>query len=315
MISVVIPLYNKEKTIARALLSVLAQTCQDFEVIIINDGSTDGGAAEVERFHDSRIRLIHQANAGVSAARNRGIHESQGDLVAFLDADDEWKPWFLDAVICLREQFPDAQIWATNYEFARADGTRYATRLNGLPPTPWRGIIPDYFALAARSHPPINSSSVAMARAALVRVGGFPEGIRAGEDLITWAKLAVFFPIAYSTQVSSTFWVNSEATSCFTPPSRKPEPEDAVGRQLQALEPALDERRKRSLRRYIARWKRMRANVFSRCGDVSHTLKSAFQAFRLNPREPGVWAFVGLALLHWFRNLPNQRRRITHGPV
>ena len=92
MISVVIPLYNKEEQIADTLQSIFAQTFQDFEIVIVDDGSTDNSVEEVEKFDDSRIRLIHQTNAGVSAARNRGIEEARGELIAFLDADDEWKP-------------------------------------------------------------------------------------------------------------------------------------------------------------------------------------------------------------------------------
>ena len=83
MISVVIPLYNKEKQIAHTLQSVFNQTLQDFEIVIVDDGSTDGSVAEVEKFSESRIRLIHQKNAGVSAARNRGIEAAKYDLIAF----------------------------------------------------------------------------------------------------------------------------------------------------------------------------------------------------------------------------------------
>ena len=91
MISVVIPLYNKEKQIKRTIQSVLTQTFQDFEIVIVNDGSTDNSTIEVEKIKDSRIRLIHQENAGVSAARNKGIEEAKYELIALLDADDEWK--------------------------------------------------------------------------------------------------------------------------------------------------------------------------------------------------------------------------------
>ena len=77
MISVVIPLYNKEKQIKRTLQSILAQTFQDFEIVIVNDGSIDNSIIEVEKVKDSRIRLIHQKNTGVSAARNKGIEEAK----------------------------------------------------------------------------------------------------------------------------------------------------------------------------------------------------------------------------------------------
>ena len=87
MISVVIPLYNKEKQIRKTLQSVLTQTFQDFEIVVVNDGSTDNSAIEVEKVKDPRIRLIHQQNAGVSAARNKGIEEARYELIAFLDAD------------------------------------------------------------------------------------------------------------------------------------------------------------------------------------------------------------------------------------
>src|SRR5690554_3277529 len=90
MFSVVIPLYNKELSISNTIQSVLDQTFQDFEIVIINDGSTDNSVKEVEKFDDKRIRLIHQDNQGVSAARNRGIEEARNEWIAFLDADDLW---------------------------------------------------------------------------------------------------------------------------------------------------------------------------------------------------------------------------------
>ena len=92
MISIVIPLYNKEQQIGKTLESVFAQSFQDYEVVIVNDGSTDKSVEIVEGMADKRIRLINQKNSGVSAARNKGIQESRGEYIAFLDADDEWKP-------------------------------------------------------------------------------------------------------------------------------------------------------------------------------------------------------------------------------
>lgn len=99
MFSIIIPLYNKAHTIVNTLNTVFAQTFQDFEVIIINDGSTDNGVEVIQQhFNNPRIRIIQQKNAGVSAARNRGILESKGEWISFLDGDDEWLPNYLEEV-------------------------------------------------------------------------------------------------------------------------------------------------------------------------------------------------------------------------
>src|SRR5690554_5521626 len=96
MFSVVIPLYNKELSISNTIQSVLDQTFQNFEIVIVNDGSTDNSVKEVEKFDDKRIRLIHQENQGVSAARNRGIKEARYEWIAFLDGDDLWEKEHLE---------------------------------------------------------------------------------------------------------------------------------------------------------------------------------------------------------------------------
>ena len=115
MYSIVIPLYNKEKYIARAIKSVLAQTYQEFEIIVINDGCTDNSANEVAMFDDDRIKIINQVNAGVSAARNRGILEAKQSFIAFLDADDEWYPDYLESIANLQGAYPECQVFATSY--------------------------------------------------------------------------------------------------------------------------------------------------------------------------------------------------------
>jgi glycosyltransferase involved in cell wall biosynthesis len=103
-VSVIIPLYNKAPYIDRALDSAVAQTFRDFEVIVVDDGSTDEGARLVEEYGDGRVRLLRQSNAGPGAARNRGIAEARGEFLAFLDADDEWTPDFLSECIRLLDE-------------------------------------------------------------------------------------------------------------------------------------------------------------------------------------------------------------------
>jgi glycosyltransferase involved in cell wall biosynthesis len=116
--SVVIPLYNKAPHIARSVGSVLNQTFPDFELIIVNDASTDNGVEEVQKFSDPRIRLLHRGNPGPGgyAARNLGIKEAHGEWVAFLDADDEWYPEHLEMMHALSVQFPDIYFMGCGWE-------------------------------------------------------------------------------------------------------------------------------------------------------------------------------------------------------
>ena len=115
-VSVVIPLYNKAPYIGRALDSALAQTFADFEVIVVDDGSTDGGGEVVAARGDRRVRLIAQANAGPGAARNRGLSAASGEYISFLDADDEWLPGFLAASVArLDGQGPEVAAACSGY--------------------------------------------------------------------------------------------------------------------------------------------------------------------------------------------------------
>jgi glycosyltransferase involved in cell wall biosynthesis len=107
-ISVIVPLFNKANYVARAIRSILAQTLTEFELLVVNDGSTDGGEQVVATFTDPRIRLLHQPNAGPGAARNRGLAEARGEYVAFLDADDEWLPEYLASGIRILDNVPEA---------------------------------------------------------------------------------------------------------------------------------------------------------------------------------------------------------------
>jgi glycosyltransferase involved in cell wall biosynthesis len=114
-VSVVVPLFNKARYIARCLQSILSQDFADFELIVVNDGSTDGGEEVVADCSDARVRLVNQSNAGPGAARNRGIAEASGEYVAFLDADDEWLPGYLQRQVCAFEQYPSAASVTCSY--------------------------------------------------------------------------------------------------------------------------------------------------------------------------------------------------------
>jgi len=133
-VSIIVPLYNKAPHVRRALDSIAAQTFADFEAIIVDDGSTDDGAAIVANYSDARFRLIRQANAGPGAARNAGIAQARGELIAFLDADDEWLPEFLYESVRLLESFwPEVASVTSGYiEHPSGKSTEKLWRKRGL---------------------------------------------------------------------------------------------------------------------------------------------------------------------------------------
>lgn len=202
-VSVVIPLYNKELHIKRAIDSVLAQKIQDFELIIVDDGSTDKGAEVVKRFTNPQIRLIQQKNAGVSAARNKGIEEAKADLIAFLDADDEWSPNFLETILRMKEKYPDAGAYATACNFYLPDGKIRVARYKAIPQPPWEGELPSYFLSAALGETPVCSSSICIPIQVFSTVGRFKVGAWWGEDDDMWGRISIKHPIAFSWEIGS----------------------------------------------------------------------------------------------------------------
>ena len=212
-VSVIIPLYNKAPYIGRALGSVLRQTFQDFEIIVVDDGSTDGGGAAAKSFDDDRVRIVTQTKRGVSAARNTGILAARFEFVAFLDADDAWKTDFLQTVMGLHETYPKAAMFATAYLMDFAEKLR-KPRLKALPARTWHGIIPDYFK-AVLWDLPVISSAVMIRRSVFDQVGFFKEGKALGEDQDMWCRIALKFPVAYSTRPCAVYYMNTAKSICY----------------------------------------------------------------------------------------------------
>ncbi len=203
-ISVVIPLYNKENEIERCLRSVVAQSLSPLEILVVDDGCTDASAEKVAALDDERIRLIQQTNQGASAARNRGITEAAGDMVAFLDADDEWKPGFIDAVTQLTERYPSAAIFATGCDIVEGHDRVVPQRYEGLPTGPEGGLIDDFFVSMTR-YPPVNSSNTLCRRKVFDEVGLFPVGEALAEDWDMWTRIALRYPVAYHPRVEAIY--------------------------------------------------------------------------------------------------------------
>ena len=291
MISVIIPLYNKEASIATALRGVLAQTYQDLEIVVVDDGSTDGSAAIVETFDDSRIRLIRQANAGVSAARNRGIEEAKGEYVAFLDADDEWMPEFLEEIAALIADYPESRARATNYIF-NSNGVKSPTILRKIPFSGERGVLANYFEVASCSHPPMWTSAVCIDRALLQEVGGFPVGIKSGEDLLTWARVALRTDWAYSMRTMAQY--NFDQVSIKEPPTREPEQVDVVGAELKKLWE--NNPKTKGVSAYLSLWHKMRSSMYMRLGYKKECFREAMKSLKYNLLNYKVYAYIILNL-------------------
>ena len=247
-VTVIVPLYNKQDYIARTIRSVLAQTYQRFELVVVDDGSTDQSVSLVESlFSDARIRLVRQRNRGVSAARNRGLKDMQGHLAAFLDADDEWLPEHLADLVALVERFPDAALYSTN-------STRQPSGAVSIPRSPQLAehfLIDDYFSAAIRWPHFVNSSSTAVRRRVIDRLGGFVENVEIGEDQEYWARLALTGPLAVCLRSSSLYHdlLPGGATSRLQWRYRIPE---AVRTLQNHLETCGEERRCAAIRSYIA---------------------------------------------------------------
>jgi glycosyltransferase involved in cell wall biosynthesis len=217
LITVVIPLYNKEKSIARAISSVLNQSEQNFEIIVVNDGSTDGSADIVRSLSaGNKLRLIDQDNAGPSAARNRGVQEARADLVAFLDADDEWHAQFLETILALHSQVPQAGVYAAMYYFKGNNGKLRLPASYNLFERDWIGEIRNYFAILClvREDFPFNTSSTAVTKKALQDVGGFPLGVGFGEDIDTWIRLSLSSKIVFINKPLAVYHLEAENRAC-----------------------------------------------------------------------------------------------------
>ena len=203
--SVIIPLYNKAPYVEKAICSVLSQTFTDYELIVMDDGSKDDSfsiaLATIEGH--GHCHLFRQKNGGVSMARNNGVVLSQGDYLCFLDADDWWEQTFLEEMSKLIEEFPDAGIYGTNYTIVNE--TKHKTRVApvGVEKGFEKGYINYCQVYSKTLCMPLTSISVAIPRPVFNEMGGFPKGIKLGEDFLLWIHIALKHKVAFLNAVES----------------------------------------------------------------------------------------------------------------
>jgi glycosyltransferase involved in cell wall biosynthesis len=187
-ISVVIPLYNKAHTIVHTIQTVIKQTYDNYELIIIDDGSTDNSVQLIkDNFSDTRIRIIQQENAGVSVARNRGVQEAKGEWIAFLDADDEWLPQYLQTLTSALIRYPDAEMIGCASFYKDFQTNKYSC--NAIIDRYYKKIIKiNYFMNPDKM---THIGATILKKNVFLQIGGFNTSLRINEDLLLLALIAL----------------------------------------------------------------------------------------------------------------------------
>ena len=202
-VSVVIPVFNRPAAVCRAIESVLAQTCQDFEIIVVDDGSTDATAASVAALANRRITLIrHERNRGGSAARNTGIRAASAAYVAFLDSDDEWLPRKLERQLeVFRRSGDRLGLVYSGYERILADGSV----LRQIPED--RGDL----ARSLLTENVVGGTSVGMVRRHVFdEIGGFDETLPSAQDVDFWLRICEQFSADFAPEILVRVWQRNE---------------------------------------------------------------------------------------------------------
>ncbi len=212
--SVIIPLYNKEREVEATIRSVLAQTLQPLEIVVVDDGSTDRSHEIVEAVGSPLVRLISQTNGGECAARNRAMSEARGDYFALVDADDSWKPQFLEEVAGMIAEFPDCGIYSTAFEVVSPTGT-----VRGNCPME-RGVVENFWRESMTHYVTIPSATV-LPRRVVEELGGFPEGMKMGGDQWMWIKVASHYKVCFSPQALCNYSMvaSNRSSAIYTPES------------------------------------------------------------------------------------------------
>lgn len=195
MFSIIIPIYNKAAYIKKAVDSVLNQSLQEFELIIIDDGSTDNSLQIIRQYDDKRIKIVTQPNAGVSSARNHGARIARYDYLTFLDADDWWDLHFLEKMKMLISAYPDAGIFSSSY-YKVKNGNNIRANI-GVSTSFTDGYI-DYCDVYARTlWMPVWTGSTIIPRSVFEQEQGFKAKLKLGEDFDLWIRIALKNRVAY----------------------------------------------------------------------------------------------------------------------
>jgi len=207
--SIIVPVYNKEKFVANTIRSVLKQNFTDFEIIVINDGSTDQSEQEIAALEDSRIRYFFKENEGVAIARNFGISHATASYICFLDGDDYWYPSFLETMFYYVSKLPEQKVFAVAIEIETKNKTipaQYSI------PTASDYEIVNFFN-ASQKECILWTSSVCIHKIVFENIGDFDTKIKNGEDTELWIRIGLQYPIVFIAKILARYIYDSESIS------------------------------------------------------------------------------------------------------
>ncbi len=207
--TVIIPLYNKEKYIENAIKSILNQTFTDFEIVIINDCSTDNSVNIASEFLSEKVQIIHhKKNCGLAATRNTGIKNTNSNYITFLDADDVWKPNYLEKIFHLIQNFPEARIFGTNYEEIWNKTIKYPHNGSESLPVNFTGYI-NFFKINLKQGI-YNHGSVCFHKEVFENIGFYNEEINFSEDLDFNIRANYHYKLAYDNSVQMSYFMQTD---------------------------------------------------------------------------------------------------------
>lgn len=268
--TVIIPLYNKEKYIENAIKSILNQTFTDFELLIVNDSSTDKSVEIASKFLSEKVHLIHhEKNSGLAATRNTGIKKATSNYVTFLDADDLWKSHFLEKIFHLIQNFPEARIFGTNYEEIWEKTIKKPHNGSESLPTDFAGYV-NFFKINLKQGL-YNHGSVCLHKEVYEKVGFYNEIIQLSQDLDFNIRANYHFKLAYDNSVQMSYFMQTDNQLTRSSLQNKTIPDydkyEDWTKKNPDLKKYLDFERyvlgKRLKKNYDSRWKKMIANIDS----------------------------------------------------
>ena len=285
LVTVIIPTYNRAPFVCEAIDSVLSQTFNDYELIVVDDGSTDNTTESLKQYQD-KIKYIFQENSGVSSARNAGIKSSNGLWLAFLDSDDEWRPEYLATQMDHASQYPEICMQTTDCKLTKGDDhicTYF--QLNGaieeLRVTDyWLSVDPFLYVV---THGPWQVGSTIFRRDAITKAGLFDTSLNLAEDFDLMARMALQGSFGIIRAVLVDMYRREESIECLTSqiktsPIQARESEEKMYQKLQRIE-TLNDKERKALNRLLASNRRAIANLLLKNGDIADAKESYRRAF------------------------------------